>query len=197
MLDLLINIDKALFLFFNLSIANPIFDYVMPLITDWDKLFLSRILLVSLFIYLLFFQGTKGRKLLLLVAITILISDQVSSSVIKPIVARARPCHIIDGKYIVENLRLLVSCGSGFSFPSSHAVNHFAVAVILTYYYNNFKLLFFSIATLVAFSRVYNGVHFPSDIFFGALIGCLIAFVMYKIFILADKKIFNKKPDAI
>ncbi len=192
MSEFFIQIDKVLFIFFNSSIANPIFDYIMPIITDWDKFLVSRIILGIIFIYLLFFQGTKGRKLVLLLFLTILIADQLSSSVIKQLVARPRPCHLNNGRYIVENLRLLVSCGSGFSFPSSHAVNHFAVAVILSYNYRNFKIFFYLFATIIAFTRVYNGVHYPFDVVFGAIIGCLIAVVLYNVSIFINRKFFNK-----
>ena len=78
----------------------------------------------------------------------------------------ARPSHeLIDG------IRLLVPRGGKYGFVSSHAANMFAAATIFGYFYSRYKKLFFSIAALVAFSRVYVGVHYPADILFGGLLG--------------------------
>lgn len=179
MLDYLYYIDKAIFLFFNNTISNPVMDLIMPYVTDWSQFLMIRIILAGVFVYLLFFSGSKGRILIILISITIIISDQVSSTLIKPLVARPRPCHLMDGKFMVENLRLLVSCGPGFSFPSSHAVNHFAVAFILSKVYSKFKIYFFSFAILVSFSRIYVGVHYFFDVIIGSIVGMLIAITIF------------------
>ncbi len=72
-------------------------------------------------------------------------------------------------------MHLLVDCGPGKSFPSSHAVNNFALAVLFSHYYRPWTWAFFTWAGLVAFSRVAVGVHFPLDAAGGALIGTLLA----------------------
>ncbi|MDQ3072456.1 MAG: phosphatase PAP2 family protein, partial [Bacteroidota bacterium] len=103
------------------------------------------------------------------------ISDQVSSSLIKPNIGRLRPCaDILAG----EGINLLVKCGSGKSFPSTHAANHFTIAVFLiTCLGKNIKwfgpfLLFW--ATLVSFAQVYVGLHFPLDVIAGCILGVTI-----------------------
>lgn len=195
MLDYIFYIDKVAFIFLNNTISNPVMDLLMPLVTDWSQSLIMRIVLGCVFVYFLFFNGTKGRIIIILLFLTVLISDQVSSSLIKPIVARPRPCHLVEGKFIVENLRLLVSCGPGFSFPSSHAVNHFAVAFILSKIYHKFKIYFFSFAILVSFSRVYIGVHYPLDVFIGAIIGVIIAITIYESYSWLYIKFLKKYTD--
>jgi undecaprenyl-diphosphatase len=91
--------------------------------------------------------------------------------VIKEWVARPRPCHLVHGEQVVQGLHLLVNCGGGKSFPSSHAVNNFAVATVFSRYYRRGSWAFFSWAALIGLSRAFVGVHFPSDILGGALIG--------------------------
>lgn len=69
------------------------------------------------------------------------------------------------------------SGAGGYSFPSNHALNIFCTAMFLGYFFPKWRIPFFIFATLVALSRVYNGVHYPSDIFFGAVLGMMIAYI--------------------
>ena len=163
-------------MFFNKSIVNPVFDLVMPFLTDLNQHWYGPVLHGSAWLLLMWKGGKKGRIIGLLLIPLIAISDQLSSTLIKNIVARARPCHEIDGLSVVEHVRLLVPCGSGYSFPSSHAVNNFAAATFLSIYFARWRWAFLSWATLVAFTRIYVGVHFPADAIGGAIIGALCGF---------------------
>jgi undecaprenyl-diphosphatase len=87
----------------------------------------------------------------------------------------------------LQNVHLLVSCGSGFSFPSSHAVNNFAAALILAFFFPQNKWWFFGFAALVAFSRVYVGVHYLFDVIGGAVIGLFCAGSVLLAFIVGEK----------
>jgi undecaprenyl-diphosphatase len=89
----------------------------------------------------------------------------------------------------------LVGCGPGKSFPSSHATNNFALATILTYYFRKYRYWFYSIAALVAFSRVYVGVHYPIDISAGAILGTSVGLLFTLIATKIDKK-WNLKPES-
>jgi undecaprenyl-diphosphatase len=121
---------------------------------------------------LLFLKGgKKGRVAALLLIPLIALSDQFSSTVIKNIVQRPRPCHTVNGMKILQDVRELVPCGSGFSFPSSHAVNSFAAATFLTHFYRKWSRIFYSYAIVIGFSRISVGVHYPSDVIGGAVIG--------------------------
>jgi undecaprenyl-diphosphatase len=88
---------------------------------------------------------------------------------LKDAVGRIRPCEALDG------VRLLVGCGGSPSMPSNHAANSFALAVpLFMSARSRLKYLFVLIAALVAYSRVYVGVHYPSDVLAGALLGAFI-----------------------
>ena len=181
MLDFLNSLDITLFRFLNGSLSNSVFDFLMPLITDLNK---YRIVLVFVGVILLWMliRGKRHVRIAaVLLIITIVVSDQLSSSVIKYWFERPRPCHTL------QNVHLLVSCGSGLSFPSSHAVNNFAGALILAFFFPRAKWWFFGFAAIVAFSRVSVGVHYPSDIIGGAVIGLLCAGSVLLAFIVLEK----------
>ncbi|MCX8009814.1 MAG: phosphatase PAP2 family protein, partial [Ignavibacteria bacterium] len=179
MIDFLYSIDVSIFYFINRTLANPIFDWMMPFITDIYHWYLVYILLWLI----LFFKGGKYRiGLALMILILITISDQLSSSVIKDIFERVRPCNVLP------DVHLLVGCSSSYSFPSSHAVNNFCMATFFSFYFKNLKWIFFSVAFIVALSRVFVGVHYPSDVIGGALIGIAIGYFG----ILSSEFIFKK-----
>jgi undecaprenyl-diphosphatase len=175
MIDFLVGLDNSGFVFFNSTLANPIGDVLWPLITDYDRMLVARVLLVGVWLGLMIRGGKRGRTAALLVVLVIVCSDQLSSFVIKPLVNRARPCHTVNGVPVVEEVHLLVGCGGGKSFPSSHAVNNVAVATLFAFFYRRARPWLYLWAFLVAFSRVAVGVHFPSDIIGGALIGSGVA----------------------
>lgn len=187
MIESLIELDKIIFSFLNQGFSNQFFDWIMPIITDWDKTILGRLLIVSTVIFLLWKGDPKKRILVPLLFLTIIITDQLNSSVLKNMITRPRPCHIVNGAYIIENVRLLVSCGSGFSFPSSHAANSFAIAALLSIYYQKLSWLFILLATIVGFSRIYVGVHFPSDVIGGAVVGVICSLILYYSWLLISK----------
>jgi undecaprenyl-diphosphatase len=169
MIEWLYGIDVALFRFGNETIANPAGDWFFPFITNLKNFIVPYALLL---LGLLVFGKKRGALTLLLIVITITIADQMSSFVVKPWVGRLRPCHVL------EDVRLLVGCGSGKSFTSSHATNNFALAVIIQHMYPKARWYILTWAALVAFSRVYVGVHYPSDIVGGAVLGSLIGFAV-------------------
>ena len=166
-MEWLYSIDLALFRLGNQVLVNPAGDWFFPFITDL-KHFLVPYGLAAL--ALMIFGKKKGIATVLLLAVAITLSDQISSSLIKPLFARIRPCHTL------EDVRLLVGCGSGFSFTSSHATNNFAMAVLIGHFWKKARPYLLVWAALVAWSRVYVGVHYPSDILGGAVLGSLIAF---------------------
>lgn len=163
MIDVIINVDKKIFTFFNSSIANPVFDIFFPIITNQDIWIIPILLGI---IILSIKGGTKGRIASIVLIIGVILADYSSAQIIKPYFQRLRPSHDI-----LDQIRLLVPKGGRYGFVSSHAANMYVSATILGYFYSKQKRLFFTIASLVAFSRVYVGVHYPADIVFGGLLG--------------------------
>ncbi len=179
MIDYLIHIDTLLFVFFNIKLANPLFDVIMPFITaqqSWYPVWLF------LLIYLPWKGGKKGRWALLLILLSFAAADASAYRIFKPWIQRVRPCNV------VENVHLLVGNKTSWSMPSNHAANFFAVAAVLSWFYRKYRVYFYSLSALVAYSRVAVGVHYPFDVLAGALLGYIVARVWLYLFVRADKK---------
>jgi len=172
MLDFLYRIDLDIFYFINHTLANPLFDKFFPFVTEVKNWYIAYLIL---FLILIIKGGRIGRIAALLLILLIITTDQFSSFFFKNLVHRIRPCNALP------DVRLLVGSTQSFSFPSSHGVNNFAVA---TYFYRIFPKLkwpLFIVATLMAFSRPYVGVHYPSDVIGGALIGVVFGYIFSEI----------------
>jgi undecaprenyl-diphosphatase len=165
MIDVLGYIDAQLMYFINVSLSNVVTDAAMPVITsEW---FVRPILVVGVLVAA-WRGGRYGRITALLAILAVVLSDQLSSQVIKPWVGRLRPC-----KEHADWIHLLVNCSSGRSFPSSHAANSFAQAVLWSCRYPRLTWYAYPLAALIAVSRIFVGVHYPSDVIAGMGLGVL------------------------
>lgn len=129
-------------------------------------------------------------------ALTFAITDYSSASVIKPIVARLRPCYDAD---VSVKMYQLVGCGGKYSFPSSHAANHFGLACIwfnMVHYIKRVKWHWvWWWAAIICYAQIYVGKHFPLDILAGSILGSITGYMVSKIFIfLHDKTNGTFKP---
>ena len=172
----LLDLDQYLFELINTEWANPFFDFILPLFRE--KLIWAPLYLFVISYALLNLKAQKWYFLFLLL-VTVSMTDLTSSELIKKTVKRPRPCHEISN---LEPIQVRVHCGSGYSFTSSHAANHFAVAVFLIFTlfkrYRWAKVLLFFWAFTISFAQVYVGVHYPLDILGGALVGTSYALLM-------------------
>ena len=172
-MEQLLAFDQWLYGLINGAGTHPCLDAVLVPWRHRDTWIWLYVLLAGL---LLWQFRLKGLYLLLGVGLTVGIADQLSSKVIKPAVERARPCRTPGTS---TPGRTLVHCGGGYSFPSSHAANHFALAVVLFATagrrWGRWRWGLIGWAALVAYAQVYVGVHYPVDVLAGALLGSLVA----------------------
>lgn len=185
MLEQLIHIDHQLLHFINESLSNAFFDWLMPY-------FRNKLFWIPLYAVLLFFlikkYGKKTWLICLFLIAGVVTSDQVSSGLLKPFFNRNRPCAAFNDD---AQLHELINCSNGKSFPSSHASNHFFVSVFLIGFLGERRLYAFLLivwASLVCFAQVYVGVHYPADVFAGAVLGGFIAVLFYKLYLFIQNK---------
>jgi len=168
----LVHFDQEIFLAVNQGLSNPFFDWLLPILRNpytWAPLYLFLII---------FFIKHYGKMGILVVVFTLAnfgISDAISSHVIKKNVKRVRPCNDLVFK---NEVNVRVRCGSGYSFTSSHATNHFAMAffwiVLFKRRWKHVLWLAITWAALISVSQIYVGVHYPLDILAGSILGILI-----------------------
>ena len=176
MIESLINFDKAIFYFFNNIISNPLFDIIMPIITNQR---IWAIPILSIIIYLTTKGKRRGQITVIILIAACGLADYSSASILKPFFERLRPSHeMLDG------IRNLMGKGGKYGFVSSHAANIFAAAVVFSYFYPKNKYIYFFIATLVSYSRVYVGVHYPGDVIFGGLLGYGLAWIVLSLWVI-------------
>jgi undecaprenyl-diphosphatase len=178
-MEWLIDLDKTLFYLINHDLSHDILDAILIPIRNpfvWAPLY------IFIIGFVLFNFKKKSYWFLLLALLNMGTSDIVSSRVIKPSIERLRPCHPASGVDAVVRVR----CGSAYSFTSSHATNHFALATFLTitlgFVLGKFKMILFVWAFLISLAQVYVGVHFPVDIIVGSLIGTTIGLIYGTLF---------------
>ncbi|MBX3256131.1 MAG: phosphatase PAP2 family protein [Chitinophagaceae bacterium] len=176
----IIRYDIALFTKINGVWHNSFLDWLCPLLRNqffWSPLYLF------LLVFMLLNFGRRGFYWILFFLATFAMADMLSSSVIKPMAGRLRPC---NNPLLADTIRSLVSCGTGKSFTSSHAANHFALGMfsfrtfLFAPLFWRWSFLFW--AFIISYSQVYVGVHFPLDITCGAILGCLIGGATSKLF---------------
>lgn len=169
MLQIIQQIDEKVLQFIHITCSNSFFDFIMPWLRNpytWAPLYLF------LLVWMWQTYGKKGLIWSLFFFLTFVFCDSVSASIIKPLVHRIRPCNETQLSFVIRHL---IDCGSGFSFPSSHATNHFGLSAFLIFTLGKMYkwVIPFSIiwAVLVCYAQLYVAVHYPSDILVGALLG--------------------------
>lgn len=179
MMETLLHWDTALFHWINSGWSNPVLDVIFPAIRN--KYFWLPLYVLVIFWIIINHHIRKVLLILFFLGLSIFASDTISSKLIKYQVQRPRPCHILNMDPVVIER---VKCGSGFSFPSSHAANHFCLAAFITSifgdYMRRWKYLWWVWAGLIALAQVYVGIHYPLDILGGAVLGIIVGMSMGK-----------------
>lgn len=166
MIDYLLQLDLSLFHLINVTLTNKYFDYFFPLVTDLHKTIYFKMTVYPLiFIFFIWKFKKKGILIFLFCALSVAGADLIGNYAFKKNFQRPRPG---DNAAIEKVVR---SPYGGYSFVSNHAANMFAFAFFMSAFIPKGRRWLYFIASLIAFSRVYNGVHYPSDILVGAVLG--------------------------
>lgn len=166
-------LDVNFFYLINKGCANPFFDVVMPYITKLaDGRFIA---ITALLLFLLVKKSKKISGIFLLAGLT---AAYFTIDILKGWIARPRPFVVLSDVHSV--IPLAFHAKNDFSFPSGHATIAFMAAVILSKFFKR-PAIWFTLAVLVCFSRVYLGVHYVSDVCAGAILGIMIGYVLIKI----------------
>jgi undecaprenyl-diphosphatase len=168
-------VDEAIFRQVHLVWRQPYLDPIFRGLTDPGKLLLPLLLVL---IGCFWMKRRRGMIGLLVLAATIAVSDQTSAKFLKPIIQRPRP------SVVIADSKPLFGVRGSYSFPSVHATNSFAAALVLDAVFPGARPAFLLAAALVSYSRVYVGDHWPSDVVAGALLGSLIGWGGRRLFVL-------------
>jgi membrane-associated phospholipid phosphatase len=180
MIDHLVQFDRHLFYFINHDMANSFFDWLMPILREprtWIPLY------IFIIVFCIYRYRKVGLYIILGLTVTFAIADSGSAGLGKHIFKRVRPC---NDPTMASFDTARIPCGTGYSFPSAHASNHFALAIFLCLVFGKksrwiwlWAILW---AVLICFAQVYVGVHYPIDVFAGALYGTLVGWLVSLLF---------------
>lgn len=194
-MDYLNSLDTGLFLFLN-GLHSAFFDPIMYWLSN-------KLIWIPMYLAIVFFMirryKMRGVLMFFFIILVIVLCDQTASGLLKNLVQRLRPSH----EPALAGLVHISKAGPGglYGFVSSHAANVFGLTTFLSFVLDKqFKLLkywLFFWAALVAYSRIYNGVHYPGDVLVGASIGVVFGYLMAKAYFMTDayliKRAQNKK----
>ena len=182
------HLDQNLLLFLN-SLNSPFWDQVMYTLS-------GKVIWAPLYVAILIYLGIRYKKrflvIILFIIVAVAMADQFSVQLFKNIFHRLRPCH----EPSLQGILHLVNgeCGGLYGFVSSHASNSFNVALLSLMFIRKrwYTISILIWATVIGYSRIYLGVHYPGDVICGSMLGALIGWGCYKLYEMTDKKILIK-----
>ena len=194
MIEEILKLDSKLFLYLN-NLGTPEFDSFWTTLSKVEANILMYLFLICLFFYV---QKIRPKFLnvfclMFVIVLMITITDQ-GANLFKDSFQRLRPCY---NESIKDSLRLVKeNCGGKYGFFSAHASNSFSLAIFFGLLFKNriryIILITIVYASLISYSRIYLGVHFPIDIIIGSTFGLCVGFIMYSFVYLNFLKFFNK-----
>lgn len=167
---LLNNIDMNILFFIRKHFQNKILDILMPFVT-----YLGDKGLIWIIVTILLISIKKHKKEGYILLSVLILSTILGEGLLKHIIRRPRPFQEM------QTIKLLIKKPSSYSFPSGHTTSSFAAAGVLGYYFKKYKVYFYALAVLIAFSRIYLFVHYPSDVLAGIILGLFSSVVVLKI----------------
>jgi len=189
MLEKMLEYERGAFLWLNGS-HSPFWDNFMQLYTGQ----VVWIPVVLLFLFILFYKKNWKESLLILLSIVLVITlcDQFTSGFCKPFFMRLRPTHHPDFMEYVKTVNDYK--GGRYGFVSSHAANAFGFAMFTLLLFRDrwYTISILAWGTLMAYSRIYLGVHFISDIIPGMLAGMFLSFLVYRLHVVLHRKLLKK-----
>lgn len=183
-MDFLYSIDLSIFYFFNYTLSSGLLDKFFSIITNVNSWYIAYVILLGISFTK---GGTKGKLAVLGIILLIIVTDQTGYRLFKEYFARPRPCNALT------DVLTPLGCTGSFSFPSNHALNNFAAAMFFYRLFPKLKWVLFITASLVAISRVYLGLHYPSDIFGGAVIGLAFGYLFATGVLFLEKYFIDRK----
>lgn len=183
-------LDNWIFTQINSILTHPFMDTFFVWITDLHKTQMFKLFVVPIVAYLFIRRFKRqGVSLFLMLILALSLNDFVGAQ-IKKQVERPRP-------EFNETLNVTKrSDAGGYSFPSNHASNMFTFATYTSQFLPELKIPLYLIAASVAYSRIYNGVHYPSDVLAGGVMGCLWGF-LFSILVKQILNYFEKRKKSV
>ncbi|MCS7053728.1 MAG: phosphatase PAP2 family protein [Ignavibacterium sp.] len=186
MFEFLYNIDLTIFYFFNHTLSSPFLDKFFSFITSVNNWTIAYVILLSL---TWTYGGKRGKIAIVIVIVMITFTDQLGHKLLKEFFARQRPCNVLD------NVLTPTGCSGTYSFPSNHALNNFAAASFFSFLFPQFIKPLFIVASLVAISRIYLGLHFPSDIIAGAILGVIFGYIFSELVMFIENNFLRNRDN--
>ncbi|WP_300350447.1 phosphatase PAP2 family protein [Clostridium sp.] len=176
------NIDINILYFFQNHIENSFLNPIMIFFTSLGNLgFIWIVISLGLLI------SKKYRKIGILTLAVLIVNTILGEGILKHLIERPRPF------VTYKDLNIIISKPNSFSMPSGHTSASFAAAFMLSYCIKKYKVYFYTLASLIAFSRIYLLVHYPSDVLSGILLGFISFLIVIKIYNIKFKNKLSEK----